>query len=218
MKYEGGVTMIDEEDKRIYFQFSFNEQMSLVNVEVKHIIKYKRQGKISNEGEPGYNKIEYTNVVKRLFDIIKADPKNKALLREVDRAEKELIAYLYDEQGALSEEEIFTYWNNYKWAHMAELECEPVRYFLMRGYTEFHDGDEWIGIYDSLSKLKEAYDKAKEELDKEHAEYEPRGGYTTLNEKVMINIFNEAIGKWQYDVSPEEIFDNNSVGENYELS
>ena len=76
-----------------------------------------------------------------MFDIIKADPKNRALMREVDRAEQELTAFLYDEPGALPEEEIFAYWNNYQ-AYTAELESHPIHYFIVRGYDEFHDGDE----------------------------------------------------------------------------
>ncbi|WP_455194454.1 hypothetical protein [Eubacterium ramulus] len=31
-----------------------------------------------------------------------------------------------------------------------ELQGEHIYYFLMQGYEDFHDGDEWIGIYEDL--------------------------------------------------------------------
>lgn len=40
----------------------------------------------------------------------------------------------------------YTYWHNNLLTYIAELESEPTHYFLMRGYDECHDGDEWIGI------------------------------------------------------------------------
>lgn len=74
----------------------------------------------------------------------------------------------------------------------------PVHYFLMRGYEAFHDGDEWIGIYNSRNALLDAYNKAEEELKKELEE-----GWASKSEKIMINIFDECTGKWKYNVKPE---------------
>lgn len=70
-------------------------------------------------------------------------------------------------------------------------------YFLMRGCNEFHDADDWIGIYNSEKALFDAYNKAKEELKKELEE-----GWASKREKIMINIFDEHTGKWEYDVNP----------------
>lgn len=118
--------MINEVDKQIYFTKTFNEQMAWIDEEVEHIIKYNDAHKlkegIQEQGKEAYGEAGYTHAISRLFEIVKADPKNKALLREVNRAEDELKAFLYDEPGALSEKEIFEYWNSYLWAYVTELE------------------------------------------------------------------------------------------------
>lgn len=121
--------MVQEVDKQIFFSRSFNEQMAWIGEEVEHIIKYNEVHKIKEgikkQGKAAYGEVGYTHTIKRLFEIIKADPKNKALLREVNKAEEELKSFLYDESDALSEKEIFEYWNNYEWAYAAELEDSP---------------------------------------------------------------------------------------------
>lgn len=190
--------MIDLKDKEIYFPRSFNEQMTWIDEEVERIIKYNKtrqtKKKIQEQGKAAYGQIGYTHAINRMFEIIKVDPKNKALIREVNRAEQELIAFLYDEPDALSEKEIFTYWNNYMWAYVAELESQHVHYFIMRGYEEVHD-DEWIGIYHAWHLARDAYNKAAEQLKEEH-------------QKIMVHIFDETTGKWNYDVDPKLIFKN----------
>lgn len=180
--------------------------------EVEHIIKYNDKHGIKigiqEKGKDAYGEVGYTHTIKRLFEIINADPKNKALLREVNRAEEELIAFLYDDPGTLSEKEIFEYWNNYMWAYVAELEYAPCVYFLMVGYDENYHTGEWIGIYHSLTKAKEAYDKAMEKLQVEHQKLKDSmrelSKYTLEHEKVMIHVFYEKDGKWSYDID----FDN----------
>ena len=87
--------MIDENDKRIYFKMSFLEQMCWLQEEVEYLfrgsnLEHLREAGIERYGEPGYG-----CSIKRLFTIIKADPKNRAYLREVISAEKELIAFIY---------------------------------------------------------------------------------------------------------------------------
>ncbi len=123
--------MISMMDRKIYFPKSFNEQMTWIDEEVEHIIKYNDKyhikKKIQEEGRVAYGKKGYTHAINRMFEIIKSDPKNKAVLHEVCKAEQELISFLYDESGAKSEEEIYTYWNNYLWAYVAELESEPTQ-------------------------------------------------------------------------------------------
>lgn len=100
--------------------------MAWIDEEVEHIIKYndvhKLKAGIQEQGKEAYGKAGYTHAINRLFEIVKADPKNKALLCEINKAEEELKAFLYDESGALSEKEIFEYWNNYLRAYVAELE------------------------------------------------------------------------------------------------
>lgn len=133
--------MVDIKDKETCFPRTFNEQMAWIGEEVEHIIKHdatrQTKQKIRQQGREAYGQVSYTHAIKRMFDIIKADPKNRALMREVDRAEQELTAFLYDEPGTLPEEEIFAYWNNYLWAYTAELESHRIHYFIVRGYVNF---------------------------------------------------------------------------------
>lgn len=191
--------MVSTMDQAIYFPKSFNEQMSWLGEEVEHIIKnndkYKIKKKIQEQGRAAYGENGYTRVINRLFGIIKSDPKNKGVFREVCRAEQELIAFLYDEPGALPEAEIFAYWNDYLQSYIAESEAYPVRYALVKERDASHAGedktDEILGIYDNVKKLQNAYMTA----------------LTANHEKVMINAFDEATGCWHYYVEPERLFE-----------
>ncbi len=185
--------MVSEQDKTIYFPCTFNEQMAWIGEEVEMILGKNRN---FNADITMINRNEGSgHTIDRLFKIIKEDPKNISVLREVEAAEKELWAFLEHKPGAKSEEEIYTYWNNYLWAYVAELESEPTHYFLMRGYDECHNGDEWIGIYDSLAQLKSAYKAAMQVLEQEHKQY-GESNWAAEHEKVMINTYHEATGKW----------------------
>lgn len=199
-------------DRETYFQMTFQEQMSWLGEEVEHIIKqneaYHIKQKIQQQGREAYGQTGHTHAIKRLFDIIRADPKNRPLLREVDRAERELTAFLYDEPDALPEEEIFTYWNDYLWAYMAELESRHAHYFVMRGYDEFHDDDEWIGVYHAWNRARDAYNKAVRQLEEEHQS--SPGNFAKAHERIMVHIFDETTGKWEKDVDPELIFKRNN--------
>ena len=104
-----------------YFAKSFNEQMTWIDEEIEHIIKYKLKDIIRAQGKEAYGRTNYTEGIKRLFDIVKTDPKNKPVWDEVDKAERDLIAFLYDEPGALSEREIYIYWNEYMWKYAEEV-------------------------------------------------------------------------------------------------
>lgn len=195
--------MVTEHDKRTYFPLSLNEQMSWIGEEIERIIKTNKKHEVRKRNEQGFG---YEHSINRGFSIVKEDPKNKALLREIERAEKEWWDYVDDAPGALSDDEIFTYWNQYMWAYCAEVDGQSrTFYFLMRGYDLFHDGDEWIGIYDSLSKLKTAYNEAVQELEEEHKKW-GASDYTKANERVRINIFDQTAGKWKYDVPYETLF------------
>lgn len=88
---------------------------------------------------------------------------------------------------------------------------DKIHYFILRGYDEFRDGDEWIGIYHSRDEARDVYNKAAGELEKEHQEDIEQYGekhckYTATHEKILVNIFNENIGKWSYNVDPQIIF------------
>ena len=117
--------VVSEKDKRIYFPRSFNEQMSLIDEEIELILKREKRAKERNlNAEAKINRNEeYGHVINRLFEIIKEDPKNVAVLREVETAERELWAFLEHKPGAKSEEEIYAYWHNYLLAYIAELEA-----------------------------------------------------------------------------------------------
>ena len=116
--------MIDENDKRIYFKMSFLEQMCWLQEEVEYLfrgsnLEHLREAGIERYGEPGYG-----CSIKRLFTIIKADPKNRAYLREVISAEKELIAFIYGKINLRTEEQIRGYWNNYFLSYIHQIEEE----------------------------------------------------------------------------------------------
>ena len=44
-------------------------------------------------------------------------------------------------------------------------------YLLLRGYPCIHDGDEYVGIYDDIEKLRQAYEEESERMEKEKDEY-----------------------------------------------
>lgn len=206
-----------EKDNEIFFSCTFNEQMTWIGEEVERIIKnnekFHTKEKIYKEGKQAYGKGGHTYTIHRLFGVIKADPKNQALLREINRAEQELIAFLYDEPESLTENEIFTYWNQYLWAYIAELESKPKHYLLLRGDGYFYDAVMWIGIYQTISSLREAYDNAVEEMKKEQRALIEEYGiqdsgvqYAIEHEKVMIHVFDETSEKWTWNIAPEQIF------------
>ncbi len=210
--------MIKALDKKIYFPKSFNEQMAWIDEEVKHIIKYNDKYNIKRDiqekGIGAYGQSGYTHTINRLFEIIKSDPKNRALLQEVCKAEKELIAFLYDEPGALSEEQIYAYWNFYLQSYIVESETHPIHYILMKGFdvksNKEDKKEELIGVYDSIGKLQDAYIIAFQKLEEQHKNMKGLLGdkvdYIVKHEKVMINAFDEFTGSWYYNIEPKQLF------------
>lgn len=199
-----GCGMISEWEKSIYFPMTFNEQMAWIDEEVELILRSKNRNFNADITEIN-RKAGSGHAIERLFNIIKEDPKNISMLREVEAAERDLWAFIEDKPGAKSEEEIYTYWNNYLRAYVAELELGHTYYLLIRGYDECHDGDEWIGIYDSLAQLKSAYQEAVQALEQEHKQY-GENIWTARHEKIMINTYHEATGKWHYDIPYATLF------------
>lgn len=114
----------------------------------------------------------YGSSIKRLLEIIKTDPKNKPLLREIINAEKELLSFIYKEQKDLTE--VRNYWKEYFKAYCYVLEQNNGResnaneteygkgpFFLLVTADEWnHDDDRWLGIYVSKKDAREAYDRA----------------------------------------------------------
>lgn len=208
------ISMIDE---KIYFPKTFNEQMAWIDEEVKHIIKYNNKYNIKKDiqekGRAAYGKTGYTHAINLLFETIKLDPKNKAVLHEVCKAEQELISFLYDESGALSEERIYAYWDSYLQSYIAELAEHPVHYVLVKGNKKEHrkGGDvKLLGIYDSLAKLEDAYiielQKLENRHNKIHGLFGNKGEEIVEQEKIMINAFDEFSGRWYYDVKAGSLF------------
>lgn len=114
--------MVDEEDKKIYYPMSFLEQMTWIQEDIEHILNKKsletmRNAGIERFGEPGYG-----SSIKRLLEIIKSDPKNRPLLREILQAERELLLFIYNESLDLTETYIRNYWNEYFQAYCYVLE------------------------------------------------------------------------------------------------
>lgn len=68
-----------------------------------------------------------------------------------------------------------------------------LHYFLMTGYDNCHDGDEWIGIYSCAEDAQVAYWETFHRLQEK--------GY---DEKVYLHVFDEVTGKWEYDQKMED--------------
>lgn len=191
--------MTTVQEEQLYLHMSFNEQMMRLGAEVERILHGRCE-----PGDLTLKKID------RLFQIIGEDPKNIPIARELGQAQRELRAYLNHEADALSEEAIRDYWYNYRLAYKEEVKRQPVWYFLMRGYSDCPDADEWLGIYESTAQLQAAYEKAVRELNQENQEYIDAFGndrsvrYKVSHERVQIHSFHH--GHWAYDLPPEALF------------
>lgn len=114
--------MVDERDKLIFFPMSFNEQMAQIDTEIDRIITHGSRSKISEMGREAYGEPGCASSIKLLFDIIKADLKNEAMMDEICKAERDFTAYLFDEPNAPSEQEISAYWKKNFDAYIAEIQ------------------------------------------------------------------------------------------------
>ena len=79
-----------------FFGMSFNHQMSWIDETVSHIVTHNLQPKIRAEGREAYGQKGYTHALKRIFEVIKSDPKNITNLDEIVKGERKLKDYLYD--------------------------------------------------------------------------------------------------------------------------
>lgn len=105
--------------------------MSNIHGEILKIMKYDDKyhikKSIQNKGRTAYGEDGHTQVINRIFRIVQSDPKNEGFLEEVDRAKKEFIKWIYDEPGAMSDEEMCLYWNSYLEAYMEEVSMEELK-------------------------------------------------------------------------------------------
>ena len=124
--------------------------------------------------------------IQRLFESIKSDPKNAALLREIGRAEREAYAYLAGAPGAPPEEELRAYWQRVMDCYMAEIEQVYQRKFYL-----LSRGDDPPRIYTDVYRLMEAY---RNMLEESAAGPEPH-----------IDAYDEADGHWDRRILPESI-------------
>ena len=75
-----------------------------------------------------------------------------------------------------------------------------VHYLLVRGYEEFHDEDEWLGIYSTWENAIAAYER-------EHAALETfgeRAMQLAMREEIQIHSFEETTGRWRYHLQSKE--------------
>ena len=102
-----------------FFGMSFNHQMSWIDETVSHKVIHNLQPKIREEGREAYGQKGYTHALKRIFEVIKCDPKNITNLDEIVKAERKLKDYLYD--GKFSDDEMLSCWGKYTENYMNEL-------------------------------------------------------------------------------------------------
>lgn len=102
-----------------FLGMSFNHQMSWIDETVSHIVTHNLQPTIRAEGREAYGQKGYTHALKRIFEVIKSDPKNITNLDEIVKAERKLKDYLYD--GKFSDDEMLSCWGKYTQNYMNEL-------------------------------------------------------------------------------------------------
>lgn len=102
-----------------FLGMSFNHQMSWIDETVSHIVTHNLRPKIREEGRESYGRKGYTHALKRIFEVIKSDPKNITNLDEIVKAERKLKDYLYG--GKFSDDEMLSCWGKYTQNYMNEL-------------------------------------------------------------------------------------------------
>ena len=73
-----------------------------------------------------------------------------------------------------------------------------VHYLLVRGYEEFHDEDEWLGIYSTWENAIAAYEREHAALEREKARdletFGERAMQLAMREEIQIHSFEETTG------------------------
>ena len=66
----------------------------------------------------------------------------------------------------------YEYWNAYLQSYIAEMESHPMHYVLIKGIDVRQDEEEqnnkFLGIYDGLARLEDAYVVAVQKLEEQH--------------------------------------------------
>ena len=131
----------------------------------------------------------------------------------------EIIKKIYKKKG-------YEYWNAYLQSYIAEMESHPMHYVLIKGIDVRQDEEEqnnkFLGIYDGLARLEDAYVVAVQKLEEQHKNMTGLLGdkvdYIVKHEKIMINVFDEFTGRWHYNVKPEQLFwRKNADTDNYKM-
>lgn len=110
---------MDESADKRWFSKSFLFQMAEIDGEMERVFRDKAK---LERIRTDRNYVGEPQVIQRVFAIIKRDPKNTPLLREIERAERETVAFLSGAPDAPTLEDMRAYWNNYAQAYIAELE------------------------------------------------------------------------------------------------
>lgn len=83
-----------------------------------------------------------------------------------------------------------------------------VHYLLVRGYEEFHDEDEWLGIYSTWENAIAAYEREHAALEREKARdleiFGERAMQLAMREEIQIHSFEETTGRWRYHLQSKE--------------
>lgn len=87
-----------------------------------------------------------------------------------------------------------------------------VHYLLVRGYEEFHDEDEWLGIYSTWENAIAAYEREHAALEREKARdletFGERAMQLAMREEIQIHSFEETTGRWRTISSQKKICRN----------
>ena len=98
---------------------------------------------------------------------------------------------------------------NEQMSQIDSLKVHPIHYALVKG-IEKEKTVELLGVYDSLGKLQDAYVIAFQKLEEQHKNMTGLLGnqvsYIVEHEKVMINMFDEFTGRWNYNIRPDQLF------------
>lgn len=108
----------EEDYNRMWHRRTFLEQMVEIEGELSRVF-CNEDGLERIRSDPGY--MGEPQTIQSLFKIIKSDPKNAALLREIGRAEEEVYAYLAGVPGAPPEEALRAYWQRVMDSYIAEI-------------------------------------------------------------------------------------------------
>lgn len=104
---------------RVWYRSTFLRQMVEIEGELDRV--FRDEGRLEKiRGDPDY--VGEPQSIQLLFEIIKSDPKNAALLREIGRAEEEVYAYLAGAPSAPAAEALRSYWRRVMDGYIAEIE------------------------------------------------------------------------------------------------